>query len=237
MLGSASTSPPTDGSFCEQIAVSAYQCYALPETIDDAVAAMIEPLSVALHAIRRANGVAGERVLVCGAGPIGLLTALAAKSFGAGLVAISEPAEARRDKAALLGIDLSFDPGTRDFANQARSQSDGGFDVVFEASGAAQAVQSAIHVARRGGRIIQIGTVGADKVDVSINNVMVRELSLLGTFRYADEFPSAIRLVSSGRLDISRLVTSTFSLRDISHALEVASQSNEALKVHILVEG
>jgi L-iditol 2-dehydrogenase len=66
---------------------------------------------------------------------------------------------------------------------------------------------------------------------------MVRELSLLGTFRYADEYPSAIRLVSSGRLDISRLVTSTFSLRDISHALEVASQSNEALKVHILVEG
>ncbi len=83
MLGSASTQPPTNGAFCEYLSVAAHQCFPLPEQVDDARAAMMEPLAVALHASRQAGNLAGLRVLITGGGPIGLLVATVARAFGA----------------------------------------------------------------------------------------------------------------------------------------------------------
>jgi 2-desacetyl-2-hydroxyethyl bacteriochlorophyllide A dehydrogenase len=236
MLGSASTTPPTNGAFAEYVVVPAHQCFAIPESMSDSDAAMMEPLSVALHAIHRAGGVAGQRVLVSGGGPIGLLTARVARAFGAALVVVSEPSEIRRRLAAELVADDVTDPTGIGFVDHAIPLSKGGFDVVFEASGAAAAVRSSFDVVRRGGTVVQIGTVGTNDVSLPVNDLMVREINLLGSFRYADEFPEAIRLVASRRIGFDGIVTSIFPFSELHQALEVAAGSPEALKVHIDIQ-
>ncbi|MEM9657486.1 MAG: alcohol dehydrogenase catalytic domain-containing protein [Planctomycetota bacterium] len=233
MLGSASTTPPTDGAFAEFVVVPAHQCYALPDSMDDGEGAMMEPLCVALHAVNRAGGVAGRTVLVTGGGPIGLLSARAATALGARLVAISEPDAARRSLAIHHGADHALDPASGRFVEESRDLSGGGFDVVFEASGAAAAVRSAMDAAGRGGTIVQIGTVAAGDATLPVNDLMVRELSLLGTFRYSDEFPRAIDLVARGKIDVAPMITGVYPLADVRVALEVACSGGDALKVQI----
>lgn len=236
MLGSGSTTPPTNGAFAESVAVPARQCYILPESVDDAQGAMMEPLSVALHAISRAGGVVAKRVLVTGGGPIGLIAAIAARALGAALVAVSEPSEGRRDLAKLLGVDHVLDARSERLGDSAIKLSDGGFDILFEASGAKRALQTSIDVVRRGGVIVQIGTIADPEVGLPVNTLMVRELALLGTFRYADEFPEAIRLVASGRIDLAPLVTGVYPLREIERAMAAACDSEGMLKVQIAAE-
>lgn len=233
MLGSASTTPPTDGAFAEFIVAPARQCYAVPETMSDSDAAMMEPLSVVLHAIARAGGIAGARVLVCGGGPIGLLAARASRAFGAAIVAVSEPNQERRKLAERLAIEIALDPSAPSFTDEVLAASDGGFDVVLEASGAPPAISGAFNTVRRGGVIVQIGTVAGNQVSVPVNDLMVREISLVGTFRYADEFPQAIRLVANGRIDFDGLVTATLPFDQVPQALEVAATNPSALKIHI----
>jgi L-idonate 5-dehydrogenase len=236
MLGSASTTPPTDGAFAQYVVVPAHQCYTLPENMSDSDAAMMEPLSVALHAIHRAGGVAGSRILISGGGPIGLLTARAARALGAALVVVSEPNEIRRRLAAELAGDDVLDPTCNEFVKTAVALSEGGFDVVFEASGATAAVRNSLDVVRRGGAIVQIGTVGVNDVVLPVNDLMVREISLLGSFRYADEFPNAIRLAVNGRIGFDGLITATIPFTDLASALTTASSSAESLKIHVTVE-
>lgn len=235
MLGSASTTPPTDGAFAEYVVVGASQCHAVPDSMTDAAAAMMEPLSVALHAIGRAGGVAGKSVLISGGGTIGLLCLMAARVLGASHIVIVEPSEARRSVAARLGADLAIDPARLNRQADDPSVVGDGFDVVLEASGAAAAVRSALHAARRGGTIVQIGTIADEAIAMPVNVIMTRELGLLGTFRYADEFHHAIRLASCGRLDFRELITNTFPLAETPRALDYACSGNAVLKVHVVV--
>jgi L-idonate 5-dehydrogenase len=133
MLGSASTTPPTDGALAEYVTVRADQCHLLPADMDDGVGAMMEPLSVALHAVKRAGSVSGKRVLVTGGGTIGLLAAMTARAFGAIPVAVSDIVAARRKKAFELGVDAVLDPAAHDLQQRVRELTGLGFDTVFEA--------------------------------------------------------------------------------------------------------
>ena len=234
MLGSASTDPPTDGAFAEFVVTAAHQCHPIPDSVSDGVAAMMEPLSVVLHAIRRSGGVSGARVLVMGGGPIGIITAITARAYGANIVAVCEPVESRRALALSFGADRALDPTGDHFGDQIRAAG-GGYDVVFEASGAAASVKATFDLVRRGGTIVQIGTVGGNLVPMPVNDLMVQEISLVGTFRYANEFPDAIRLVASQRVDLSPLVTNVMLLAEISQALMLASTDKKELKVQLSV--
>ena len=140
MLGSASTTPPTDGALAEFVTVRADQCHVLPAEMDDGIGAMMEPLSVALHALKRAGTVSGKGVLVLGGGTIGLLVAISARAFGAVPVAVSDPVAARRQKAVELGVDVALDPAAPDFQDKVRELTGEGFDMIFEASGALRCV-------------------------------------------------------------------------------------------------
>ena len=238
MLGSASTSPPTDGAFAEFVVVSAGQCHAIPNSMADDIAVMMEPLSVALHAIRRSGGVDGKNLLISGGGPIGLLCLVAARALGANHIVMAEPSEARRRVAMQLGADHALDPTHSDSRPEDLARGNGGCDVVLEASGAAPAVQFALQVVRRGGTIVQIGTIAVETLGLPANDIMARELSLLGAFRYADEFHQAIRLTLSGRLDLRSLITSVFPLSETPHALKHACTGDGVLKVQVnLTEG
>jgi L-idonate 5-dehydrogenase len=198
MLGSASTTPPTDGAFAEFVTVRADQCHVLPAGVDDGLGAMIEPFSVALHAMKRAGSVSGKRVLVTGAGTIGMLVATAARTFGGAPVVVSDIVAARRTKALELGADATLDPAASDLLDRVRELTGDGFNVAFEASGSPYALRSAFDHVRRGGTVVQIGTLGAGDIPIPVNQVMVKEINLVGSMRYGNVFDEAIRLVTSG---------------------------------------
>jgi L-idonate 5-dehydrogenase len=233
MLGSASTTPPTDGALAEFLTVRADQCHLLPEDMDDGAGAMMEPLSVALHAVKRAGTVSGKRVLVTGAGTIGLLVALTARAFGAVPVAVSDLVSERRAKAMELGVDFALDPTERGLQDQVRELTDLGFDVVFEASGAPPALRSAFDLVRPGGTIVQIGTVGTADIPIPVNQLMVKEINFRGSMRYGDTFDEAIRLVAAGRIKVQPFINHVFALDDSAKALQFAADRSVALKVQI----
>jgi L-idonate 5-dehydrogenase len=233
MLGSASTTPPTDGAFAEFVTVRADQCHALPAEVDDGIGAMIEPFSVALHAIKRAGVVSGKRVLVTGGGTIGLLVAITARAFGAVPVAVSDIIAARRSKAVELGAEVALDPLATDLREIVQELTGDGFDMIFEASGAAPALRSAFDLVRPGGTIVQIGTLGTADIPLPANQLMIREINFLGSMRYGDTFDQAIRLVAAGRVNLQPLINSVFALDDSEEALRFAADKSQALKVQL----
>jgi L-idonate 5-dehydrogenase len=233
MLGSASTQPPTDGAFAELVTVRADQCHALPTELDDSLGAMIEPFAVALHAVKRAGVISGQRVLVAGGGPIGLLVAMTARTFGAAPVALSDIVTTRRETARQLGADVTLNPSAKDLTGQVRDLVGDGFDVIFEASGARPALRLAFDLVRPGGTIVQIGTLGTDDIPLPANQLMNREINFIGSMRYGDVFDEATRLIAANRIDVRPLITGVLPLADAGQALRLAGDKNQALKVQM----
>ena len=233
MLGSASTQPPTDGGLTEYLRVGAEQCFAMPSQMDDGLGAMMEPFAVALQALARAGSVASRRVIVSGGGPIGLLTLIAARAFGATTVALSDPVAERRQMALRVGADAALDPRAESFAAEVATLTDDGFDVLFEASGSAAALRQAFELVRRGGTIVQIGSLSEPDIPLPISQLLVRELQLVGSFRYGNVWEQAIRLVASGRVNLEPLISNVFPLRQAREALELASVRGAAVKVQL----
>ena len=235
MLGSGSTTPPTDGAFAEFVTVRADQCHELPPQMDDSLGAMMEPFAVALHAVKRAGPVAGKRVLVTGGGPIGLLVMLTARAFGATPVALSDVVAGRRATALTLGADAVLDPASPQLPEQVHGLTGDGFDVIFEASGAPRALRQAFELVRPGGTVVQIGTLGTDDVPLPANQLMVRETCFIGSFRYGNVFDEAIRLVAGGRVNPAPLISGIFPLVELPQAMQRAFDKDEVIKVQIQI--
>jgi len=233
MLGSASTTPPTDGAFAGFVTVRADQCHVLPPDMDDATAAMLEPFAVALHAVKRAGLVSGKRVLVAGGGPIGLLVAMTAKMFGAAPVALSDVLAARRETALKHGADMALDPTSPGLPATVRKLAGDGFDIVFEASGAKSALRQAFDLVRPGGTIVQIGTLGAEDVPLPANALMVKEINYVGSMRYGNVFEEAIRLVQARRIVLRGLISGVLPLAEVEAAMRLAAEKGNGLKVQL----
>jgi L-idonate 5-dehydrogenase len=233
MLGSGSTKPPTDGAMAEFVSVRADQCHLLPVGMDDGIGAMIEPLAVALHAIKQAGTVSGKRILVIGGGAIGLLTAITSKAFGSVMVVVSDIVQERRQSAMECGVDLVLDPCDKNFQKRVKNITGDGFDVIFEASGAGTALRQAFDLVRPGGTIVQIGTLGIEDVPLPANKLMVKEIQFIGSFRYGNVFDEAISLVNSGRINLKPFITAILSLNDINKAMMLAADKVTALKIQI----
>ena len=233
MLGSASTTPPTDGAMADYVCVRADQCHVLPPDLDDGLGAMMEPLAVALHAVKRAGTVSGRRVLVAGGGTIGLLVAITARAFGATPVVVTDVVASRRATALALGADAALDPSAPELREQVRALAGDGFEVILEASGARPALRQAFDLVRPGGTIVQIGTLGTEDVPLPANQIMVREINFVGSMRYGNVFDEAIRLVASGRLDLRPFISDVLPLADCRRAMELAADKANALKVQL----
>jgi len=234
MLGSGSTDPPTDGAMAEYVSVRADQCHLLPDEMDDGFGAMIEPLAVALHAVKRTN-ISGKRVLITGGGTIGLLTALAAKAFGSVPVAVSDIVAERRKFALNCGVDFTLDPSEKDLNEKVKEITGDGFDVIFEASGARPALRQAFDLVKPGGTIVQIGTLETADIPLPANMVMVKEIHFIGSFRYGNVFDEAIRLVVNGRIDLRPFITGLLPFNDITKAMHLAADKVHALKVQLTI--
>lgn len=233
MLGSGSTNPPTNGAMAEYVTVRADQCHLLPEGFDDGLGAMIEPLAVALHAVKRAGTINNKKVLITGGGTIGLLTALTAKALGSLRVVVSDIIPERRQSALDSGVDMVLDPSLKDLGEKVRDLTSDGFDIVFEASGAAPALRQAFDLVRPGGTIVQIGTLGAENIPLPANLLMTKEIQFIGSFRYGDVFDEAISLVATGKIDLRSFITGIMPLNDIQKAMDLAADKKHALKVQL----
>ena len=216
--------PPVDGAFAEFQVIQEDRAHRIPDGMSFDSAALCEPLSVGVWANQKAGTSPGSRVLVAGAGPIGIVIAQVATAFGAAEVIVSDPVAERRAEASRFGATRAIDPLTNDIALLGLE-----VDVFIDASGAAPAVYSGIHAVKPAGRVVLVG-MGADDVALPVSRIQARELLLTGVFRYANTWPLAIHLAASGQVDLDQLVTHRFGLDEVEEALEAAG-SAAALKV------
>ncbi|HTV67669.1 MAG TPA: L-idonate 5-dehydrogenase [Rhizobiaceae bacterium] len=230
--GSASTNPHVNGGFAEYVIAPAVNCHVLPGGVGWAEAAMTEPLSVAVHAVMRSGSVAGKSVLVTGGGAIGQLTALVARAFGASKIVLSDIAAFPRELAVELGADGNLDAVDPSALERGLDAMPGGFHIVFEASGAPAAVPLAIGLARRGATIVQIGTLPPE-VSAPLNTIMARELSYVGSFRFANAFAIALDLMASHRVDVTRLVSAVLPFEQMAAAMDRAVGKDGVIKVQV----
>ncbi len=219
---------PTDGSFAEYVLIDDDFAYAIPDSVSDQEGALVEPLSVAVHACRRAGITAGSTVLITGAGPIGIMCAEAARAFGATEIVVSDPMPLRRETVARHGATETLDPASSDLGVYDRH-----FDVYLDASGNARAIQSAFAAIRPGGIAVLVG-MGSLDLEVPIAMIQHREITVTGTFRYVNTWPTAIELITSGRVQVSDLVTGTYGLDVVGEALMRAKTDPTAIKTMII---
>jgi L-iditol 2-dehydrogenase len=217
--------PPIDGAFCEYVTVHEQFAYPVPESMSDDAAALIEPLSVGIWACRKARVGPGSRVLVTGAGPIGLVCLQAALAFGSTDVAVTDINPTRLQLAAKLGATTTLN--TRETPLR-----DAGIepDVLLECSGHPAATNDAIRAVARAGRIVLVG-MGGDEITLPLAHLQSHELDLTGTFRYANTWPDAIALAASGRVNLDALVTGHYGLAEAEQALTATTRDPGSVKV------
>ncbi len=217
--------PPIDGAFAEYVVVHAAFAHPVPDGISDDAAALLEPLSVGIWACRKGRVTAGSRVLVTGAGPIGLGSVQAARAFGATEVVVSDVNPARLALARELGATGTVDARTDSLSGLPRPP-----EVLLECSGHPAATADALRALDRAGRAVLVG-MGGDELPLPLSVVQERELEVTGTFRYAGTWPTAIALVAAGRIDLDRLVTGTYRLDQAEEALTAGRRDRQSVKV------
>jgi L-iditol 2-dehydrogenase len=216
--------PPVHGAFAQYVVLDAIRAHPVPDQVSDEAAALIEPLSVAVWAAQKVGIAPGDRVLVTGAGPVGLLCADVARARGAAWVAVSDTNDRRLAVAADRGASQTINVVAESLADRLDP-----VDVVVECSGATPAVQSAFSVAAPAARIVLVG-MGAPVMELPVATIQIRELTVTGTFRYANAYPAAIALAASGAVDLDGLVTGRFGLEQVEEALSVSKADPQTLK-------
>lgn len=220
------------GGVAEQVAVPTDRLIPLPDDLDLRRAAFVEPLAVAVHAVRRSGLGLGDPVMVAGAGPIGLAVANCVRLAGAGAVFVSEPAELRRRAAEELGF-ITLD--TDDPAVDLRERTEGtGVPLVFDTAAHPVVAAHITSWTATSGRIVFVGTYGTPAA-LDLQDVVFRELEIIGCRVYTrTDIETAVLLIADGRFDPEPFITSTVALAEASTALEKL-RSGDELKV--LIDG
>ncbi len=228
-LGSASVFPHVQGMFSERFVMGERQLTPIAEDISLGEIACAEPLSIGLHAVHRAGDLLGKTVLITGGGTIGCMSAIAAKLAGAAHVIVGDVAARPLDVARSVGADevlRSDQVSAEDLADIA--------DISIEAAGQPAALTTCLHATRRGGRIVQVGTLPAEGVHFPANSVMARELDYVGAFRAAHAFDWAVQALRSRRVDVRPLLSAQLPLARALEAFELAADRSRSTKVQVL---
>jgi L-iditol 2-dehydrogenase len=214
--------PPVRGVFSEYVAMPAENCFRLPKAFTPAEGALLEPFGIGLYTVDLAALQAGMTVAVLGAGPIGLLTAAAARAAGAAKVYMTEPLAYRRQFAREYVADEVFDPYGTNVVDEVLHLTDGrGVDVAFDAAGAPETPNEAAGMARRGGQMVIVGIPSDDMMAMRTFTPRLKGLTIKLVRRMKLTYPRAIRLVETGMVAVEPLATHTFPLERITEAFQL----------------
>ncbi len=234
-IGSAMRLPHEQGMFRDLFVVPAKQVHSFPEGISEAEAACAEPLAVCLHAVAQAvalsGGLAGRRILISGAGPIGLLVLAAARHAGAEDVIVTDLTDAALARAKAMGAGQVINVATDPDALLPLQEGKGRIDLIFDCSAAAPALRAAFAVIRPRGVIIQVGVTG--DMTIPLNALVGKEITWRGSQRFHAEFAEAVALIGSRRIDLRPIISHSLPLERAVEAFALAGDRSRACKVQL----
>ncbi|MCQ3804708.1 MAG: NAD(P)-dependent alcohol dehydrogenase [bacterium] len=228
-------SPHTDGALQESVVVPAQGLHPLPPDMPFEMGALVEPTSIAVHAVRRSELQIGETVTIIGAGPIGLLILAVCRAHGAGDVYVTDIDPGRLQIAEALGATATVDVrgmAPDEIRRHTRQQ---GTDITFEAVGSPTTLETAIHLVRPSGRVIAVGVNIAEHIPFNLMLAQSREATVIPIYLGRDAFAEAIELLASAKIDGRRIVSHRFPLEKAAQAMDTALGGGEAVKVLIEV--
>ena len=227
--------PPDHGSLAEYVVHPADFCYKLPEGVNTAEAAMIEPLAVGVHACNLAQIKPGSSVAILGVGTIGQLAMQVALAYGATQAIVTDVSQVRLDLAKEMGASLAIAADKDDVVKKILEATGGeGVDYVLECSGAAPAIKSAVEMVKAGGTISWIGMTHPPELAIDVVKAIVKEVRIQGSFRYANAYPTAINLVAAGKVKLGKLITARYPFARAVEAIDLcATGAAEQIKVMI----
>ena len=222
--------PPVNGAFAEYITHPADMTFKLPDTMDYEQGALLEPLAIGFHVSDRAEASLGERVLITGAGCIGLVILLALKAKGLSEIYVSDVLDNRLAMARELGAREVFRADRTDPVKEILKRTDGrGADIVIEASGNPKAIAGTVDAVRRGGKILMLGYAPTDSVEFDFKKLIFKEASLNTSRRYCNMYPLAIDAVANGLVDISKCVTHRWNFDQASVAMDFSINNKQEI--------
>ncbi|KAF3985371.1 hypothetical protein FT663_01870 [Candidozyma haemuli var. vulneris] len=242
--------PPWDGTLQRFYNVAYDYCYKIPDTMDMEEAALVEPVTVAVQACKRAKLKGRDFVVVFGCGPIGLLCQAVAKALGCKKVIGVDISDGRLEFAKTFGADGVFkmptkkdDEGAEDYSKRVSALikeefdiGECGADVILEATGAEPCIQTGVFLARHEGRFVQTG-MGKEFVSFPVTEALVKQLNWTGTIRYSTGcYPTAVDLVASGKIDVKRLVTNRFKFEEAEKAFDLVKEGRTDV-IKVMIEG
>ena len=234
-LGSASVFPHVQGMFRERFVMGERQLTPISEDISLGELACAEPLSIGLHAVHRAGVLTGKTVLVTGGGTIGSMSVIAARLAGAAHIVCCDIADRPLQTARSVGADIGL---RTDLATDAEliAQLADSADVCIEAAGSPAALMTCLQAVRKGGRIVQVGTLPAEGLMFPANSIMARELDYVGAFRAAHAFDWAVQYLRTRRVDVRPLLSAQIPLSRSLEAFELASDRTRSTKVQVVCD-
>ncbi len=230
--------PPVQGCNMEYIEYPADYCFKLPDKLSTKEGALIEPLSVGMHAANQAEVGVGDTVVILGSGCIGLTTLLSARAHGCGTVIVSDLVDARLEKAKELGADYVLNGSKVDVLKEIDRITEGrGADKVFETAGSPITIQQTVFAAKRGGTVTLVGLSTKSEIEISFAQIMDKELTIKSVFRYRNIYPRAIAAVASGAINVKGIVTHEFDFDHIQDAYqEAVNNKTDLVKAVIKVK-
>ena len=213
----------TPGGMAELFTIAADRVHRVPEGMPDLHAALVEPLATPVHAVAKAGDLTGRTVAVLGAGPIGLLVLAAARHAGAARVVVTDLLDTKRERAVRLGATEALPADATDLVARAHAALGAPADVVFDCVTREQSMAQAVDLVAKGGRIVVVGVGAPGPTPVRLDLVQDREIRVEGTLMYtADDYRTALGLLTSGAVDAEALVTATYPLEEAREAFAAA---------------
>lgn len=230
--------PPYHGCLENYIAFPENMCFKLPDNITTKEGALVEPLSVGMHAAKQGKVTLGSSVVILGAGCIGLCTLLACKAFGATDITVVDVIPKRLDYAMKLGATRVINGKDVNTVEEIEKITAGaGAEIVIETAGSPVTIGQAPYIVKRGGTIVLVGMAPKDIIEFNFAKIMAKEAEIQSVFRYRNIYPMAIKAIAKGIIDVSGIVTHEFSFEDTKKAFDfVINNKNDVVKAVIKID-
>lgn len=229
--------PPYNGCLMDYITFPEDMAFRLPDKISTKEGALIEPLSVGMHAAKQGSVTLGSSVTILGAGCIGLVTLLSCRAFGATDLFVVDVLPKRLEYAKKLGATHVINALEEDPVQAIQDRTGGaGTDIVIETAGSAKTISQTPYIVKRGGRIVLVGMAAQDVIEYDFSKIMAKEASIQSVFRYRNIYPQAIKAIEKGIIDVSGIVTHEFDFEETPRAFDfVIHNKQDVVKAVIKV--